>query len=251
MVAGAVICAVRARPGPAEDPVPPHRRLFFAAIGWTMRKGGPPSAACSAPRGRRAARRRAPPAELPAPRDAALGALAIDPLELAIGFGLVPLVDEGAGGSLLSRVGAIRRQIAAELGMVIPPVRIHDDIALDSHEYVVKVRGAEVARGAPAPRPPAGDGPGRRGRPARRRPDDRARVRPARRVDRRGEPRPRPRRSATPSSTASRSSSPTSRRRSARTPPTCSRVRRRASCSTGSRNTTQLSLRRLCPTFCP
>ena len=74
------------------------------------------------------------------------------------------MVDEGAGGSLLARVGVIRRQIAGELGMVVSPVRIHDDIALDSHEYVVKVRGAEVARGAPAPRPPARDGPGRRGR---------------------------------------------------------------------------------------
>jgi len=89
----------------------------------------------------------AAPAELPAPRDAALDALALDPLELAIGFGLVPLVDNGAGGSLLPRVGTIRRQIATELGMVIPPVRIRDDVALDSHEYVMRVRGTEVARG--------------------------------------------------------------------------------------------------------
>jgi flagellar biosynthesis protein FlhA len=111
-----------------------------------MREGGPladglfaqPDAALAAEE---------PVAELPAPTDAAVGALQIDPLELAIGFGLVPMVDEGAGGSLLSRVGVIRRQIAAELGMVVSPVRIHDDIALDSHEYVVKVRGAEVARG--------------------------------------------------------------------------------------------------------
>jgi flagellar biosynthesis protein FlhA len=87
------------------------------------------------------------PAQLPSPSDAAVGALAIDPLELAIGFGLVPMADSAAGGSLLARVGVVRRQIAAELGMVISPVRIHDDISLDSHEYVVKVRGSEVARG--------------------------------------------------------------------------------------------------------
>jgi flagellar biosynthesis protein FlhA len=86
-------------------------------------------------------------AELPAPRDQAVEALSIDPLELAIGFGLVPLVDQSAGGSLLARVGVIRRQIASELGMVIPSVRIHDEVGLDSHEYVVKVRGAEVAQG--------------------------------------------------------------------------------------------------------
>ena len=80
-----------------------------------------------------------PAAELPAPRDAALDALALDPLELAIGFGLVPLVDDGArGGTLLARVTAIRRQIASELGMVIPPVRIRDDVGLDSHEYVMR-----------------------------------------------------------------------------------------------------------------
>src|SRR5262249_6507367 len=85
--------------------------------------------------------------ELPAPRDAALDALALDPLELAIGFGLVPLVDQGAGGTLLARVGTIRRQIASELGMVIPPVRIRDDVQLDSHDYVMRVRGTEVARG--------------------------------------------------------------------------------------------------------
>jgi flagellar biosynthesis protein FlhA len=81
------------------------------------------------------------------PRDQAVEALQIDPLELAIGFGLVPLVDQSAGGSLLSRVTAIRRQIATELGMVIPSVRIHDEVGLDSHEYVVKVRGAEIASG--------------------------------------------------------------------------------------------------------
>jgi flagellar biosynthesis protein FlhA len=86
-------------------------------------------------------------AELPAPKDAALEALQVDALELAIGFGLVPLVDDSAGGSLLSRVKTIRRQIASELGVVIPPVRIHDEVGLDAHEYVVKVRGAEVAQG--------------------------------------------------------------------------------------------------------
>src|SRR4051812_2594217 len=88
-----------------------------------------------------------PAAQEPAPRDAAVEALQIDPLELCIGFGLVPLVDKQGGGTLLQRVGVIRRQIATELGMVIPPVRIHDEVGLDSHEYVVKVRGAEVAQG--------------------------------------------------------------------------------------------------------
>ncbi len=86
-------------------------------------------------------------AALPAPGDAAVGALGVDPLELAIGFGLVPLVDTQSGGALLARVGVVRRQLATDLGIVIQPVRIHDDAALQSHDYSVRVRGSEVARG--------------------------------------------------------------------------------------------------------
>jgi flagellar biosynthesis protein FlhA len=88
---------------------------------------------------------------VPGPPDAAVGDLAIDPLELVIGFGLVPLVDQRAGGSLLARVGVVRRQIAAELGIVIPAVRIHDDAMLDSHDYQVRVRGTTVASGKIVP----------------------------------------------------------------------------------------------------
>ncbi len=90
---------------------------------------------------------------LPAPapdrvaRETVLKELPIDALELGVGFGLVPMVDRRAGGTLAQRVSLIRRQIASELGMVIPRVRIHDEVDLDSHEYVFKVRGSEVARG--------------------------------------------------------------------------------------------------------
>src|SRR3954464_7329407 len=145
MVAGTVICLFALVPGLPKLPFILIGGIF-AAIGWAMREGGPLEGGLI-PRPEPQLELPEAQAELPAPADAALGALQIDPLELAIGFGLVPMVDEGAGGSLLSRVGVIRRQIAAELGMVVSPVRIHDDIALDSHEYVVKVRGAEVARG--------------------------------------------------------------------------------------------------------
>lgn len=83
----------------------------------------------------------------PSPTDQARAALAIDPLELVVGFGLVPLVDTQAGGTLVTRVSNVRRQIASELGTVIPSVRIHDEVGLRSHEYALRVRGAEVARG--------------------------------------------------------------------------------------------------------
>src|SRR3954468_21272007 len=145
LVAGTVIVAFGLVPGLPKLP-------FFiiggglASLGWMMREGGPLEGGLFA-NDEPALELAEPQGELPPPADAALGALQIDPLELAIGFGLVPMVDEGAGGSLLSRVGVIRPHIAAELAMVVSPVRIHDDISLDSHEYVVKVRGAEVARG--------------------------------------------------------------------------------------------------------
>src|SRR3954463_10899764 len=144
MVAGCVITAFALVPGLPKLPF-----LIigagFVAIGWAPKTGpsGPPVEIDKAA----AAAAALPVGDTPSPRDQALEALPIDPLELAIGFGLVPLVDQKGGGSLLSRVSAIRRQIASELGMVIPPVRIHDEVGLDSHEYVVKVRGAEVARG--------------------------------------------------------------------------------------------------------
>jgi flagellar biosynthesis protein FlhA len=144
LVAGAVVMAFGLVPGLPKLPFFMIGGLFFA-VGWSL-KDQPSSQELAA---QQAAQAAAPAAAEPpaAPRDAALDALALDPLELAIGFGLVPLVDQQAGGTLLARVGTIRRQIAAELGMVIPSVRIRDDMALDSHEYVMRVRGTEVARG--------------------------------------------------------------------------------------------------------
>jgi flagellar biosynthesis protein FlhA len=142
LVAGGVIMMFALVPGLPKIPFLVIGGIFFA-IGWTL-KSQPNRAQRELAA---AAERAATPAELPSPRDAAIDALALDPLELAIGFGLVPLVDQNGGGTLLPRVGTIRRQIAAELGLVIPPVRIRDDVTLDSHEYVVRVRGIEVARG--------------------------------------------------------------------------------------------------------
>ncbi|HKG03895.1 MAG TPA: flagellar biosynthesis protein FlhA, partial [Conexibacter sp.] len=131
LIAGVVLFALALVPGLPKLPFLVIGGIFFG-IGWMLRNE-PTRAEREVAEAEQ--RRAAAPAELPAPRDAALDALALDPLELAIGFGLVPLVDESAGGSLLARVKTIRRQIAAELGMVIPPVRIRDDVSLDSHEY--------------------------------------------------------------------------------------------------------------------
>ncbi|MBU0639914.1 MAG: flagellar biosynthesis protein FlhA [Planctomycetes bacterium] len=73
--------------------------------------------------------------------------LAVDALETKIGFGLVRLVDRSRGGDLLERISSLRKQIAIELGLVVPPVRIRDSSELDPNQYVVMLRGQEIARG--------------------------------------------------------------------------------------------------------
>ena len=74
--------------------------------------------------------------------------LHIDPMELEIGFGLIPLADESSGGDLLHRVTVTRKQIAGDLGFVVPPIRIRDNVRLNAEDYAVKIRGEEVARGS-------------------------------------------------------------------------------------------------------
>tara|TARA_R110002072_G_scaffold42064_19_gene118472 strand:+ start:54073 stop:56259 length:2187 start_codon:yes stop_codon:yes gene_type:complete len=74
--------------------------------------------------------------------------LKIDVLELEVGYGIVALIDTAQGGDLLDRISAVRRQLAVELGLVMPPVRIRDNMQLAPSEYRVKIRGNMVASGA-------------------------------------------------------------------------------------------------------
>jgi len=71
--------------------------------------------------------------------------LQVDPLELEIGYGLISLVDEAQGGDLFSRITNMRKQLALDLGIVIPPVRVRDNLQLEPNEYVIKIRGNIVA----------------------------------------------------------------------------------------------------------
>ncbi|ACJ34082.1 flagellar biosynthesis protein FlhA [Anoxybacillus flavithermus] len=73
--------------------------------------------------------------------------LSVDPIEFEFGYGLIPLADANQGGDLLDRIVMIRRQLALELGIVIPVVRIRDNIQLQPNEYRLKIKGNEVARG--------------------------------------------------------------------------------------------------------
>ncbi len=130
----------------AITPLPTIPLLSCAgAIGWTAwtmtqgkkRKVEAATAAASAP-----VKSEPPPVET---------LLKVDTLELEVGYGLVSLVDPGQGGTLLDRIAAVRRQLAIEMGLVMPPVRMRDNVQLQSTEYRVKVRGAVVATGSVKP----------------------------------------------------------------------------------------------------
>jgi flagellar biosynthesis protein FlhA len=71
--------------------------------------------------------------------------LQVDPMELEVGYGLIKLVDKKQGGDLLDRISNIRKQTAIDLGIVVPPIRIRDNVQLSPNEYVIKLKGVEVA----------------------------------------------------------------------------------------------------------
>ena len=73
--------------------------------------------------------------------------LNVDPIELEFGYGIIPLADVNQGGDLLDRVVMIRRQIALELGAVVPIIRLRDNIQLNPNQYVIKIKGIQVSEG--------------------------------------------------------------------------------------------------------
>ncbi len=97
--------------------------------------------------------KKAAEAAKPAPTgpEAVMPFLNVDQLEIEIGYGLTKLADPRVGGDLSERISATRRQIALDLGFVMPTVRIRDSVHLQNNEYVIKVRGEEVARSVSSP----------------------------------------------------------------------------------------------------
>ncbi|MBR6381799.1 MAG: flagellar biosynthesis protein FlhA [Lachnospiraceae bacterium] len=73
--------------------------------------------------------------------------LQVDPIELEFGYGIIPLADVNQGGDLLDRVVMIRRQIALELGSVVPIIRLRDNIQLNPNQYIIKIKGIQVSEG--------------------------------------------------------------------------------------------------------
>ena len=74
--------------------------------------------------------------------------LPLDPLGLEVGYNLIPLVDVGQGGNILERIKGIRRQLALEMGIIIPPIRIRDNLQLEPNEYSILLRGIELTKGS-------------------------------------------------------------------------------------------------------
>ncbi|MBO5088412.1 MAG: flagellar biosynthesis protein FlhA, partial [Lachnospiraceae bacterium] len=73
--------------------------------------------------------------------------LQVDPIELEFGYGIIPLADVNQGGDLLDRVVMIRRQIALELGAVVPIIRLRDNIQLNPNQYIIKIKGIQISEG--------------------------------------------------------------------------------------------------------
>ncbi|WP_425415547.1 flagellar biosynthesis protein FlhA [Paenibacillus borealis] len=79
--------------------------------------------------------------------ESVINLLTVDPIEFEFGYGLIPLADTGQGGDLLDRIIMIRRQCALEMGLVVPVIRIRDNIQLKPNEYVIKIKGNNVGGG--------------------------------------------------------------------------------------------------------
>ena len=87
------------------------------------------------------------PSPAPSSPEEVMRLLTVDPMEAEIGYAIIPLVDPAQGGDMLERIGTIRKQMAVELGVVVPPIRIRDNIQIKPTEYVLRVKGAEAGRG--------------------------------------------------------------------------------------------------------
>lgn len=94
--------------------------------------------------------------------------ISVEPMEIEIGYGLIPLADEAAGGDLLQRIASVRRQCAIEMGIIVQPIRIRDNLQLKTNEYIIKIRGTVIVKGELMPNmllcmDPSGDDLGMQG----------------------------------------------------------------------------------------
>jgi flagellar biosynthesis protein FlhA len=132
LLAAGVLIAMASFPG---LPTIPFLMLGAGAgaIGWRLRKKAAAIETASAP-------------ATPAPRENVENLLKVEPLAVEVGLGLIHLVEGGQNSPLLRRIASIRRQLASELGYILPPVRVADNLSLRAREYAISIKGVEVAR---------------------------------------------------------------------------------------------------------
>jgi flagellar biosynthesis protein FlhA len=140
LLIAAILCGVFGLAGLARPLMLTLSAALFAIYFYRRRVGAAPVPGVQ-PAGAGAA---AAPAAKPA--ESVVPLLSYDPMELEIGFGLIPLVDVNQGGDLLERITLIRRHSARDLGIIVPPIRVRDNLQLRPNAYVVKVYGLEVAQ---------------------------------------------------------------------------------------------------------
>ncbi len=154
MVAGAALIFL------AIMPNTPHVALLVVAailltLGTVINRRMTQEAAAAAVAAAAAGGEAAPPPEAapPSPADFykdisnVYSLLTVEPIEMEVGYSLIPLVDESSGGKLINRIVIFRRQYAQEMGFVIPTVRLHDGSMLGTNQYIIYIKGEEVARG--------------------------------------------------------------------------------------------------------
>ncbi|MEW6235675.1 MAG: flagellar biosynthesis protein FlhA [Candidatus Omnitrophota bacterium] len=115
--------------------------LLFGGGAWQIQRSAKAQLAEEEEKARAAAE------EVPPAPERVESLLEVDPMEIEIGFSLIPLVDAQQGGDLLDRVSVIRRQTAVELGIIVPPIRIRDNMQLGPRQYQILIRGMKVASG--------------------------------------------------------------------------------------------------------
>lgn len=120
--------------------------LFLSFMALSVRRSTLAAAAA------KAAEAPATPAPHAMTADEMLEMISVDPIEIEIGYGLIALADPGQGGDLLERITTLRKQIALDMGFVVPPVRVRDNIQLKSNTYSIKLWGMELADGELLPR---------------------------------------------------------------------------------------------------
>ena len=131
MLAGGVLLAMAAFPGLPKIPFL-LLGVGLGAAAWRMSRAAAPE--------------KAPAAVPPPPRENLEALLRIEPIAVELGLGLVRLVEGGQNSPLLRRIAAIRRQLALDLGYLLPAVRVTDNLSLRSREYLILIKGVEVAR---------------------------------------------------------------------------------------------------------